>query len=66
VNAQLAPGDIVRFARVFEAGDEAARFEVLEIRGVRALVADLDPAFAEWTIRPTCVHLVIDLVRADD
>lgn len=57
----MKPGDVVKFREVLEDGDEDARFAVLEMRGDRVLVQSLDPAFANWRLKPTTVYSVKEL-----
>lgn len=51
-------GDRVRFREAIEAGDEAAEFIVVELRGERVLVRDANSKLA---IAPQCVYLISEL-----
>jgi hypothetical protein len=54
----MKANDTVKFAEIKEAGDELARFEVIEIRGERVLVADKN---STAQIAPTFVYLAEEL-----
>lgn len=56
-------GQIVKFREVLEAGDEVARFKVVELRGDRVLVEDANAA-RDWSITPTFVYAAAELVEA--
>lgn len=56
-------GQIVKFREVIEAGDECARFLVIENRGDRVLVEDVSGT-REWSITPTFVYPVDALCEA--
>ena len=54
----MKANDTVKFSEIKEAGDELARFEVIEIRGERVLVADKN---STAQIAPTFVYLAEEL-----
>lgn len=55
----MKTNDIVKFAEIKEAGDELAKFQVIEMRGERVLVADMN---STEKITPTFVYLASELV----
>lgn len=56
-------GQTVKFIESLEAGDEARRFKVLELRGDRVLVEDIT-AQLKGLIKPTHVFLIAELTEA--
>lgn len=59
-------GTIVKFAKPQTEDEKSERFEVVEDRDTRVLVADNSPAAKAMTFRPTSVYLWSDLTPAED
>lgn len=57
---QMKPGDIVKFSKPIEPGDQEARFMVLENRGDRVLVKPF-LMFVKQEILPNFVYLISEL-----
>ncbi len=55
--------DIVKFANPIDPKESALRFLVLEDRGERVYVQDMNYCDT-WTIKPTCVYRKSELVQA--
>ena len=59
----MEKGQIVKFSNP-SAGEENARFFVVEDRGPRVLVRSFNPEFLNWQIKPTFCYDVADLTNA--
>ena len=55
---EMEQGDVVKFKNIVDAGDENLKFRIVEMRGDRALVEDVE---SNMMIMPSFVYSIHDL-----